>query len=94
MHLSNLPTLVKVTIDGQYSSSAPLDQDNLNLTPFLNVTTLDFVVKTAADPIKVMQRSEFPSLNSFRVTVDVLSWAEAEQLFSCGGGQLLDSTNS
>ncbi|OJA19760.1 hypothetical protein AZE42_06781 [Rhizopogon vesiculosus] len=78
---SNLPTLVKLIIEEQYSTSAVLDEDNLNLAPFLNVTTLRFVVKTATDLIEVMQRSEFPSLNSFCMIVDILLWEEVEQLF-------------
>ncbi|OJA19759.1 hypothetical protein AZE42_06782 [Rhizopogon vesiculosus] len=97
-HLSNLPTLVKLTIEEQDSDSAVLDEDNLNLAPFLNVTTLRFVVKTATDLIEVMQRSEFPSLNSFCMIVDILLWEEVEQLFRalsrCGGEQVLDSTGS
>jgi hypothetical protein len=81
-HLSNLPTLQAVTLtshEGLYT--VPLDRDNLNLAPFLNVKTLCFHLKTATDIITLLQQSEFPSLKEFKIYVDVLPWTETEGLF-------------
>ncbi|OAX35233.1 hypothetical protein K503DRAFT_746259 [Rhizopogon vinicolor AM-OR11-026] len=79
-HLSNLPTLVAVSICGGLDK-AQLNRDNINFTPFLNVTTLYFDVKSASDIITLIQHSEFPSLKKFVMYVVILPWAEAEQLF-------------
>lgn len=80
-HLSNLPSLLKVSVREPRSASRwSLDRDIVNLAPFLNVTTLSFNVNTAAYAITVMQHSEFPSLKEFEMVADVLPCAEAEQL--------------
>ncbi|KAG1750767.1 hypothetical protein EDB19DRAFT_1350237 [Suillus lakei] len=42
---------------------------------------LDFYVHTATYTIKALQCSEFPSLKQFEMHVQVMPWAEAEQLF-------------
>ncbi|KAG0709265.1 hypothetical protein DFH29DRAFT_1074984 [Suillus ampliporus] len=82
-YLSNLPTLLGVTIHELRSAPGwPLNQDIVNFSPFLNVTVLSFLIQSAAFIITVMQHSEFPSLKEFEINADVLSSAEAEQLFS------------
>ncbi|KAJ8591438.1 hypothetical protein M405DRAFT_932123 [Rhizopogon salebrosus TDB-379] len=78
--LSNLPTLVSVTISERLDI-APLDRDNSNFLPFLNVTTLRFHVTTASDTIAFIQHSEFPSLKTFVMHVGALPRQEGEQLF-------------
>jgi hypothetical protein len=49
-HLSNLPTLTKVTIDRKkiYPSSSELAESHFNFGPFLNLTALSFAVHTTA----------------------------------------------
>ncbi|OJA20588.1 hypothetical protein AZE42_05379 [Rhizopogon vesiculosus] len=79
-HLSNLPTLVTLRIYG-WRYEVQLDWDNLNVAPFVNVATLQFNVYSAADVIKLIQHSEFPSLEEFSLCTRVLPWVEAEQLF-------------
>ncbi|KAG2036057.1 hypothetical protein BDR03DRAFT_921945 [Suillus americanus] len=80
-HLSDLPSLLKVSVREPRSASRwSLNQDIVNFAPFLNVTTLSFNVNTAAYAITVMQHSEFPSLKEFEIVADVLPCAEAEQL--------------
>ncbi|KAG2151299.1 hypothetical protein DEU56DRAFT_544628 [Suillus clintonianus] len=81
--LSNLPSLLKVYVRGppHRTPTLPFDRTMVNLAPFINVTNLFFDVGTTAYVISVMQHSEFPSLKQFRMAVDVLPWAEAEQLF-------------
>ncbi|KAG0695751.1 hypothetical protein DFH29DRAFT_879818 [Suillus ampliporus] len=93
-HLSNLPTLLIVRINGD--SCWPLNQPNVKFAPFLNVTHLFFCVDTAAYTIMAMQHSEFPSLKQFMMRVNHgLPYAEAEQLFcalsQCKACQTLDS---
>ncbi|OAX35230.1 hypothetical protein K503DRAFT_868405 [Rhizopogon vinicolor AM-OR11-026] len=78
-HLSELPTLVTLSINGEMDNL--LDRDNVNFAPFLNITALYFCVHSAADIITLIQRSQFPSLKKFNMHVDALLWAEAEQLF-------------
>lgn len=79
-HLTSLHTLRAIEIDG---SNCPLDLDDFIFAPFLNVTTLSFVVDKAEDNIRLIQRSQFPSLKEFEFTMgsQALSWAEVEQLF-------------
>ncbi|KAG1781629.1 hypothetical protein EV702DRAFT_1275777 [Suillus placidus] len=77
-HLSTLPTLLNLQI---YSGSWPFEQPNLKFAPFLNITLLTFYVHIAEYAITAMQFSEFPSLTCFEMSIHVLSWAEAEQLF-------------
>ncbi|OJA20589.1 hypothetical protein AZE42_05378 [Rhizopogon vesiculosus] len=79
-YISSLPTLMTVAIYN-WRHKVQLDWDNLNVAPFVNVTTLRFRVHSAADVIKLIQHSEFPSLKEFMFCVDVLPWVEAEQLF-------------
>ncbi|KAG1748069.1 hypothetical protein EDB19DRAFT_239404 [Suillus lakei] len=76
-HLSNIPTLLTVVIEGWFLS--PLNH-RLKFAPFLKLTALSLAL-TATEIITVMRHSEFPSLQSF--TMHVRSWtrAEAEQFF-------------
>lgn len=78
-HLSNLPTLLSVTISGEVL--CPLDMDNFPFTRFLNITTLSFHVTTASYVIAVMRNSAFPSLKEFKMIARILPWEDAEQLF-------------
>ncbi|KAG2058302.1 hypothetical protein BDR06DRAFT_1004499 [Suillus hirtellus] len=82
-HLSCLPTLLKLEIDQGYDDPPTLsEQDIVNLSPFLNITTLSFrQLFYAVDIIMVMQHSQFPSLKEFRFEADHLSSEEAEELF-------------
>ncbi|KAG1839282.1 hypothetical protein C8R48DRAFT_782131 [Suillus tomentosus] len=94
-HLSDLPSLLKVSVCEPRSASRwSLDRDIVNFAHFLNVTTLSFDVNMAAYAITVMQHSEFPSLREFEVVADVLPCAEAEQLFralsQCKANQTLE----
>lgn len=84
MHLSYLPTLLRVRIDQGYSDHPylPLEQDIVNFSPFLNITTLSFQLYSATYLITIMQHSQFPSLKIFELEVTVLYSGEAEQLFS------------
>ncbi|KAG1887361.1 hypothetical protein F4604DRAFT_1721596 [Suillus subluteus] len=80
-HLSNLPTLTKIAIDGRTIDPSSLGlENNVNFGPFLNLTALSFTVNTAAYITTVMQHSDFPSLKQFEISLDSLPWAEAEQL--------------
>jgi hypothetical protein len=54
--------------------------DNVKFGPFLNVTTLSFDSTSASGIITAIQHS-FPSLKRFKMNVDLLPWAEADQLF-------------
>lgn len=77
-YLSHLPTLQTVTVievDEVLSIG-----DNVKFGPFLNVTTLSFDSTSASGIITAIQHS-FPSLKRFKMNVDLLPWAEAEQLF-------------
>ncbi|KAG1777978.1 hypothetical protein EV702DRAFT_205118 [Suillus placidus] len=78
-HLSNLPTLLSVTICGEVL--CPLDTDNFVFTRFLNITTLSFHVTTASYVIAVMRSSAFPSLKEFKMIARIFPWEDAEQLF-------------
>ncbi|OAX35531.1 hypothetical protein K503DRAFT_858558 [Rhizopogon vinicolor AM-OR11-026] len=71
-HLSNLPTLDTLSIFGPsvLGSFALFDKDNLDFASFLDVRTLSFYTRTAADVTTVIQRSEFPSLKKFALHVD------------------------
>ncbi|KAG1794960.1 hypothetical protein EV424DRAFT_640529 [Suillus variegatus] len=82
-HLSCLPTLLKLEIDQGYDDPPSLsEQDIVNLSPFLNITTLSFrQLFYAVDIIMFMQHSQFPSLKEFRFEADHLSSEEAEELF-------------
>ncbi|KAG2048324.1 hypothetical protein BDR06DRAFT_962834 [Suillus hirtellus] len=82
-HLSCLPTLLNLEIDQGYDSRPSLSkQDIVNLSPFLNITTLSFRrLYGATDIITVMQHSQFPSLKEFEFEASHLSLEEAEQLF-------------
>jgi hypothetical protein len=83
MHLSYLPNLLRVEIDQGCSDhpSLLLEQDLVNFSPFLNITTLSFQLYSATYMIAVMQHSQFPSLKQFELQVKVLAPGEAEQLF-------------
>ncbi|OAX37560.1 hypothetical protein K503DRAFT_866783 [Rhizopogon vinicolor AM-OR11-026] len=79
-HLSNLPTLVTVTIDEGFDD-VQLDPHNVNFAPFLNITCLYFRMNTAAYAITIMQHSKFPSLKVLGLNfVATLPVADAEQL--------------
>ncbi|KAG1789978.1 uncharacterized protein HD556DRAFT_754144 [Suillus plorans] len=82
-HLSCLPTLLKLEIDQGYDDPPSLpEQDIVNFSPFLNITTLSFrQLFYAANIIMVIQHSQFPSLKEFRFEADYLSSEEAEELF-------------
>jgi hypothetical protein len=81
-HLSNLPTLLSVEIHAPHSAShLPLKWNTISLSPFLNVTTLFFPIRSVAYIITVMEHSQFPSLTKFKVHHEVPSSAEFEQLF-------------
>ncbi|OJA18732.1 hypothetical protein AZE42_11126 [Rhizopogon vesiculosus] len=77
-YLSNLPTLASLTInaDGvsRYGSFAPFrDWDDLNVTTFLNLTTLSFRMMHEIWSLPpgiittLLQLSEFPSLKEFEL---------------------------
>ncbi|KAG2120531.1 uncharacterized protein F5147DRAFT_831815 [Suillus discolor] len=84
-HLSCLPTLLKLEIDQSRwygDPPSPSEQDIMNISPFLNITTLSFGrLFYVVDIIMVMQHSQFPSLKEFRFEADHLSSEEAEELF-------------
>ncbi|KAG2127687.1 hypothetical protein DEU56DRAFT_527069 [Suillus clintonianus] len=80
-HLSNLLTLVAVTVNMENIVPSPSDLNNVNFGSFLNLTTLCFRADTAAYITTLMQHSEFPSLKRFGLAVDKLPWAEAKRLF-------------
>ncbi|KAG2110870.1 uncharacterized protein F5147DRAFT_760081 [Suillus discolor] len=90
-HLSNLPTLLKLEIG---SGNWPLDRYDLKFAPFLNVTILNFYVHTASHTITTLECSEFPSLQQFEMHVQVMPFAQAEQLFralsQCNAGHTLE----
>ncbi|OJA16387.1 hypothetical protein AZE42_12033 [Rhizopogon vesiculosus] len=79
-HLSNLPTLLTLRIY-ERDIHHPMDWDHLYSAHFFNLTTLTFCVNTSADVITVMQHSEFPLLQEFKLVVAILSLADAQQLF-------------
>ncbi|OJA11057.1 hypothetical protein AZE42_07175 [Rhizopogon vesiculosus] len=80
-HLSNAPTLLTVEIDERRILHRPMDAENLHFAPFLNLTTLTFHVETCGNVVTVLRHSQFPSLKEFKIYINVLPWAEAEQLF-------------
>ncbi|OAX33522.1 hypothetical protein K503DRAFT_518147 [Rhizopogon vinicolor AM-OR11-026] len=85
-HLSNLHTLLTVKIrKAYYGTYHPLDRNNLEFAPFLNVRTIcfSFDLGIAEGIITLLQRSKFPSLKNFgfNVTDGSLSSGEVEQLF-------------
>lgn len=84
MHLSYLPTLLRVHIKREENVHPylPLEQDIVNLSPFLNITILSFDLHNATYLITLMQHSQFPSLKDFRLSVTGMHSEEAEQLFS------------
>ncbi|KAG2119356.1 hypothetical protein DEU56DRAFT_123352 [Suillus clintonianus] len=80
-HLSNLPTLLKVTLCGGMIDPFPLHlNNNISFGPFLNLTTLCLDVATDTYVTALMQHSEFPSLKMFSMSVWHFSWAEVERL--------------
>ncbi|KAG1749463.1 hypothetical protein EDB19DRAFT_2036424 [Suillus lakei] len=82
-HLSDLPTLVEVgvrEVRGHVTPPWPLEHI-VNFSPFLNITALSFTVDSAAYMSTIMQHSQFPSLKTFRINIEVLSSIEAEGLF-------------
>ncbi|KAG2130700.1 hypothetical protein DEU56DRAFT_914696 [Suillus clintonianus] len=79
-HLSNIPTLLTVTIKGEFPSL--LKRDSFKFAPFLKLTALKFLKSyTAAEITTIIQHSEFPSLQSFTMSVRSLTRAEAERFF-------------
>ncbi|KAG1749500.1 hypothetical protein EDB19DRAFT_1904624 [Suillus lakei] len=98
-HLSSLSSLLKVNIieDRIAPGPWPLEQDTINFSPFLNVTALCFLLQNVTCMITVMQYSQFPSLKEFEINLDVMSAAEATQLFRalshCKACQTLESIN-
>ncbi|KAG1725943.1 hypothetical protein EDB19DRAFT_252495 [Suillus lakei] len=97
-HLSDLPTLRRVKMHELRGAPPwPLKQDTVIFSPFLYVTTLSFKVQSVACIISVIQHSQFPSLKEFKISVGVLSSAEAEQLFcalsNCKACQTLEKIN-
>ncbi|KAG1778347.1 hypothetical protein EV702DRAFT_1278054 [Suillus placidus] len=81
-HLSNLPTLLTVSIvEARIAPPWSLEQGIINFSPFLNVTALSFRLHSAAYSMTILHHSQFPSLKEFEINLNVLSSAEAEQLF-------------
>ncbi|KAG1727430.1 hypothetical protein EDB19DRAFT_2042862 [Suillus lakei] len=96
-HLSNLPTLLAVTIDERWKQVVPSSlglDNNIKFGPFLNLTTLSFSVCTAAYITPLVQHSDLPSLKRFKINVRALPWAEAERLVralsQCKASQTLE----
>ncbi|KAG1733842.1 hypothetical protein EDB19DRAFT_2041118, partial [Suillus lakei] len=54
------------------SPTLDLDNHNLNFTPFLNLTVLNFSSDTAACITTFMQHSEFPSQKELRMDVETI----------------------
>ncbi|KAG1867158.1 hypothetical protein DFJ58DRAFT_127295 [Suillus subalutaceus] len=80
-HLSYIPTILRVDIDqGLVDAPLLLEQDIINFSPFLNITSLLFHLYDAAYIIPVMQHSQFPSLKEFGLDIDILYSADAEEL--------------
>ncbi|OAX35892.1 hypothetical protein K503DRAFT_722293 [Rhizopogon vinicolor AM-OR11-026] len=93
-YLSNLPTLATLTMnadlqDGvRYDSFASLcGWDDLNVTPFLNLTTLSFRMTHKSGTLTpriiatLLQLSEFPSLKEFELCFGGMPWKGADSLF-------------
>lgn len=82
MHISYLPTLLRVEIDQRYSDHPlPLEQDIVSFSPFINITTLSLRLRSAPYIITVLQHSQFPSLKEFELEVNILCPEEADELF-------------
>ncbi|KAG2741626.1 hypothetical protein P692DRAFT_20851203 [Suillus brevipes Sb2] len=82
-HLSTLSTLQNLAVYDWFSathSAWSLKPDLENLSPFLNVKSLSFVIEGAGCIIAIMKHSVFPSLEKFSGFSGVMSSAEAEQL--------------
>ncbi|KIK36746.1 hypothetical protein CY34DRAFT_16174 [Suillus luteus UH-Slu-Lm8-n1] len=82
-HLSTLSTLHNLAVYDSFSathSTWSLEPDLENLSPFLNVKSLSFVIEGAGCIIAMMKHSAFPSLEKFSGFSGVMSSAEAEQL--------------
>ncbi|KAG1869396.1 hypothetical protein DFJ58DRAFT_742471 [Suillus subalutaceus] len=79
-HLSNLPTLLTVTIRMNNIVPSPSDLDNITFGPFLNLTALSFLADTAAYITTLVQHSEFPSLKKIDLFFHRLPCADAERL--------------
>jgi hypothetical protein len=86
-YLSELPTLVTLTINGPDKDGDLLDWNNLNFVPFLNLTALSLSFGalprvTATNIATAIQHSNFPSLKKFELQVfdDYLPWEQAEQI--------------
>lgn len=87
-HLSNVPTLLNVSIYQERHSSPPIYQErysspssslethNLSFLTFFNVTTLRFCYATIEAVTELIQHSEFPSLKEFELVDHVLPGAE------------------
>ncbi|KAG2122917.1 hypothetical protein DEU56DRAFT_831018 [Suillus clintonianus] len=91
-HLSNIPTLLTVTIDGQFPS--PLTWDHLKFAPFLKLTALSFASDAVTDITPVIRRAEFPALQRFDMHIPGFTTAKAEQFFhalsQCKASQTLE----
>ncbi|KAG2125453.1 hypothetical protein DEU56DRAFT_983271 [Suillus clintonianus] len=81
MHLSTVPTLLTVQFTALYTIHGVLGWDKLDIAPFLNLTTLYFHGGDMEDILAIIHYSEFPSLKTFKMEINVLPWAQAEQLF-------------
>ncbi|KAG2073426.1 hypothetical protein BDR04DRAFT_1094939 [Suillus decipiens] len=81
-HLSNLHALRSLTIDeGRIPPPWSLEQGVIDFSPFLNLIALSFRLHSAACSIRILHYLQFPSLKKLFISLDVLSSAEAEQLF-------------
>jgi hypothetical protein len=100
-YLSELPTLVTLTINGPDKDGDLLDWNNLNFVPFLNLTALSLSFGalprvTTTNIATAIQHSNFPSLKKFELQVvdDYLPWEQAEQvlgaLSQCKAHQTLE----
>jgi hypothetical protein len=92
MHLSTIPTLLEVKIRTPRNLHYLLN--DLDFATFLNLTTLSFHGIEAVAVVTIIQHFKFPSLKEFEMHVNVLHWAEAEQLFralsQCKASQTLE----
>ncbi|KAG2348264.1 hypothetical protein BDR05DRAFT_508294 [Suillus weaverae] len=94
-HLSNLPTLLTVSIvEARIAPPWSLEQGIVNFSPFLNVTAISFRLHSAAYSTTILHHSQFPSLKECEINLNVLSSAEAEQLLRalshCKASQTLE----
>ena len=84
VHLSNLPTFSRLKICARIPYASRPDWAKLKLGPFLNVRALILEVAditTTTTFARIVQHSEFPSLNKLEISDDDLPWADVEQLF-------------